>query len=170
MSKVRNLVEQARPKISVITVCFNSEATVGQTIDSVNDQAYSNVEHVFIDGASADKTVEIINARSRRTKLLISEPDKGIYDALNKGIALATGDVIGFLHADDFYAHSSVLQDIAERFSTSSLGGVYGDLQYVSQADTHRIIRHWPARSFTEARLRYGWMPPHPTLYIRKHW
>lgn len=170
MINASNIGEQTGPKISVITACFNSEATVGDTVSSVNDQSYSNVEHVFIDGASTDKTVEVISECSRRDNLLLSEPDKGIYDALNKGIALATGDVIGFLHADDFFAHPGVLEKIGERFSESGLGGVYGDLQYVSQADSGKVVRHWQTGTFSTARLRRGWMPPHPTLYIRKQW
>ena len=101
---------------------------------------------------------------------MLSEPDEGIYDALNKGIALATGDVIGFLHADDFYANPDVLSAIADRFRDHSVDAVYGDLQYVSQLNPDKIIRHWHTRTFTERRLKRGWMPPHPTLYIRKPW
>lgn len=157
-------------KISVITVCFNCESTVGQTISSVNQQTYTNIQHVFVDGASTDGTVRVIESKSREGSVLVSEPDEGIYDALNKGLALATGDIVGFLHADDFFAHSRVLAEIAERFAESTIQGVYGDLQYVSKLDPHKIVRRWKTRSFSKTRLKCGWMPPHPTLYIRKAW
>ena len=158
------------PTISVITVCRNNEATVGDTISSVNEQTYPHVEHVFVDGASTDNTLAVINGQSLRTRRIVSEPDAGIYDALNKGISLATGAVIGFLHADDFYAHPEVLQDIANRFSKQDISAVYGDLHYVSQANTQKVIRHWQTQPFTYARLKHGWMPPHPTLYVRREW
>lgn len=155
-------------KISVITVCFNSEATIGHTIQSVNQQTYPNIEHVFIDGASQDSTLTVIERESRRDRLVVSEPDNGIYDALNKGITAATGDVVGFLHADDFYADSDVLKKITRSFSSPGIAGVYGDLQYVSQSDVTKVIRRWQTREFSPRRLRRGWMPPHPTLYVRK--
>ena len=158
------------PKISVVTVCFNSEATIGHTIDSVNSQTYRHVEHVFVDGASSDQTLKIIQEQSSRSKLIVSEPDDGIYDALNKGIAVATGDVIGFLHADDFYADSGVLDLIAQTFINSDVSGVYGDLHYVSRSDPDQIIRRWETKPFTPERLKRGWMPPHPTLYLIKSW
>ena len=155
-------------KISVVTVCFNNEATIGQTIQSANSQSYPNIEHVFIDGASQDRTLELINRESKVPKVVVSEPDNGIYDALNKGISLATGDVVGFLHADDFYAHRQVLEKVANSFSDTCISGVYGDLQYVSQLSAEKVIRSWRAREFSPARLKRGWMPPHPTLYVRK--
>lgn len=158
------------PKISVISACLNSEATIRHAITSVNNQAYSNVEHVFVDGGSSDGTLDIIEALSRRDKQLRSGPDAGIYNALNKGIALATGEIIGFLHSDDFYAHPNVLTAIAEQFADPTICGVYGDLDYVSQSDTGQVLRHWASRPFTRKRLRRGWMPPHPTLYVRKSW
>jgi len=156
------------PKISIITVCFNSEATIGQTIRSANDQSYSNIEHIFIDGASHDRSLEVIDRESRIPKIVISEPDNGIYDALNKGLSVATGDIVGFLHADDFYADSQVLEKVAAGFSDSSISGVYGDLQYVSKKNADTVVRSWTARDFSPARLKRGWMPPHPTLYVRK--
>lgn len=143
---------------------------MGHTIVSVNEQAYPNVEHVFVDGASTDQTLSVIEKDSLRTKRVMSEPDKGIYDALNKGIALATGDVIGFLHADDFYAHPGVLSEIANQFSNNGVSAVYGDLHYVSQSNTDKVIRQWQTRQYSPGRLRRGWMPPHPTLYVRRSW
>lgn len=158
------------PKISVITVCFNSEATIGQTISSVNAQTYPHVEHVFVDGASTDQTLAIIREKSCRSRLIVSEPDDGIYDALNKGVAASTGDVVGFLHSDDFYAHTGVLNLIAQPFIQSDASGVYGDLHYVSRSDPDQIIRCWQTKLFTMERLKRGWMPPHPTLYLMKSW
>jgi len=157
------------PKISVITVCLNSEATIRHTIASVNQQTYESVEHVFIDGASSDRTLSIIQKTSKSEKIVYSAPDKGIYHALNKGINLATGDVIGLLHADDFYASPLVLEEIAGCFS-AGVSGVYGDLQYVGKKNPDRVIRHWQAGSFSQDKLRRGWMPPHPTLFIRRDW
>ena len=162
--------EYKTPKISIITVSLNSEDTIGCTIDSVNAQTHTLVEHVFVDGASSDRTVDIIQAKSLGTKLIISEPDDGIYDAMNKGIAVATGDIIGFLHADDFYAHSGVLEQIAQIFISTDVNGVYGDLHYVSRSDPRKTIRRWETKPFTIGRLKRGWMPPHPTLYLEKSW
>lgn len=157
-------------KISVVTVCFNSESTIGHTIRSVNEQTYPNVEHVFIDGASKDGTLDIISESSLVDKVVVSEPDKGIYDALNKGIAAARGDVVGFLHADDFYADADVLTKIASTFEGEAVDACYADLHYVSQDSEERLIRHWKTSEFSPARLKRGWMPPHPTLYIRPAW
>ena len=151
-------------------MCFNSETTIGQTIQSVNQQTYSNIEHVFIDGASKDNTLAVIDSNSQVESVVVSEPDEGIYDALNKGIKAATGDVIGFLHADDFFFHNHVLEKIAAGFAGAEIAGVYGDLQYVSQTDTTKVIRHWITREYSPGRLRRGWMSPHPTLYLRKYW
>lgn len=156
--------------ISVITVCFNSEATIKHTIASVNAQTYPHIEHVFIDGASSDSTLNVINRESTVAKRVRSAPDNGIYDALNKGIREATGEVVGFLHADDFFADIQVLEQVASGFASSATAGVYGDLQYVSQTNTEKVIRHWQTREFSEAHLKHGWMPPHPTLYVRKSW
>lgn len=158
------------PKISIITVTFNSEATICATIDSVNSQTYQHIEHIFVDGASSDQTVQLIEVESLRTKKIISEPDEGIYAALNKGIALATGDIVGFLHADDFYAHKDVVDQIAKAFAENEVSGVYGDLHYVSQSNPSKVIRRWETKPFTTERLKRGWMPPHPTLYLTKSW
>lgn len=157
-------------KISVITVCFNSEATIAHTIQSVNQQTYPHIEQVFVDGASQDNTLAVIERHSRVNRMVVSESDKGIYDALNKGIKIATGDVVGFLHADDYFADTRVLEKIANAFSDSTISGVYGDLTYVSQRSTEKVIRSWRAHEFSPAHLKRGWMPPHPTLYVRKHW
>ena len=156
--------------VSVVTACYNSAGTIDTTIQSVNSQSYSNIEHVFIDGGSTDATLDVIASIARTGHTVLSEPDKGIYDALNKGIQRSTGDVVGFLHADDFYANDDVMDRIARCFAKPEVQAVYGDLQYVSQADTTKVIRNWNTKQFNPSRLKRGWMPPHPTLYVRKEW
>lgn len=137
---------------------------------SVAAQSYPHREHVVIDGASTDGTVELLESLRSQLGVLISEPDKGIYDALNKGIARSTGDVVGFLHADDLYAHPNVLGDVARAFDDPTVCAVYGDLEYVKQQDTSRVVRHWKSAPFSARRMARGWMPPHPTLYVRREW
>lgn len=133
-------------------------------------QSWPNREHLLVDGASTDGTLEFLQSRREQLSALHSEPDEGIYDALNKGLALATGDVIGFLHADDLYAHPDVLAHVAAAFEDPSVCAVYGDLQYVRQDDTSRVVRHWQSCAVSPTRLAWGWMPPHPTLYVRRDW
>ena len=157
-------------KVSVVTACYNSAKTIGTTIQSVNAQSYRNIDHVFVDGGSTDDTLNVISSVARENHSLLSEPDNGIYDALNKGIQRSTGDVVGFLHADDFYAHYDVVKTIGECFTNPEVQAVFGDLQYVSQSDTDKVIRTWGTKAFNPNRLKRGWMPPHPTLYVRKEW
>ncbi len=154
-------------KISVITATFNSEKTVYSALQSVDNQKYTDVEHIIIDGKSSDKTLDIV-AEFQRVSKIVSEKDSGIYYALNKGIALATGDIIGFLHADDFFADDEVLSKIAEKFDNEQLDVLYADLQYVSAEDPTKLIRHWQAGEFSRKKLANGWMPPHPTFYVKK--
>lgn len=140
-------------------------------LDSILNQTYGNLEHVVIDGASNDGTLELLQAHHAKFATLVSEPDGGIYDALNKGITKASGDVIGFLHADDVYAHPKALANIAAVFEAdSSICAVYGDLQYVCREDVHKVVRYWKTPKFSRRRLAWGWMPPHPTLYVRSEW
>jgi glycosyltransferase involved in cell wall biosynthesis len=155
-------------KISVITAVYNRVATIGDALDSVRAQTWPDVQHVVIDGASTDGTLELLQARRSGIAMLVSEPDKGIYDALNKGIALATGDVIGLMHSDDLYADERVLADVAAAFGDAQVDAVYGDLDYVAQEDTSRVIRRWRSGEYTPSLLARGWMPPHPTLYLRR--
>ena len=131
-------------------------------------QSHRDIEHVVIDGASTDGTQEILAAHRDRIAVLVSEPDDGIYDALNKGIGLASGEVVGFLHADDIFADDQVIARIAAAFRDLAVDAVYGDLVYVSKTDTQRVIRHWKAGHFSKTRLSWGWMPPHPTFYVRR--
>jgi glycosyltransferase len=155
-------------KISVITAVYNRVATIGEALDSVRGQTWPDVEHVVIDGASTDGTLELLKARRDEIAALVSEPDNGIYDALNKGIALATGNVIGLMHSDDLYADQQVLADVAAAFADPAIDAVYGDLDYVAQGDTNKVIRRWRSGEYSPPLLPRGWMPPHPTLYLRR--
>lgn len=155
-------------KISVITVVFNRRDTIEDALRSVSSQDYANVEHIVVDGGSTDGTVELLNAHSGQIDVLVSEADQGIYDALNKGITLASGDVVGFLHADDVFADSGAISKIATAFADKSVGAAYGDLDYVYERDISRVVRHWSAGHFSKSKLAWGWMPPHPTFYVRR--
>ena len=155
-------------KISIITVCYNSATTIKDTITSVASQSYPSVEHVIVDGASKDSTMEIVKASSSVTNF-VSEPDNGIYDAMNKGIGMVTGDVIGTLNADDFYADENVLAEVAEVFENPDIDACYADLVYVAQTDTKKILRYWKSRVFSPGLFKRGWMPAHPTFFVRRH-
>ncbi len=155
-------------KISVITVAYNSEATISDTLRTVEMQTHQNFEHLVIDGKSKDTTAEIVRAHTRPGLFFISELDNGIYEAMNKGILLATGDVVGFLHSDDLFASNEVLSKVARAFEDPDVCAVYGDLEYVSQYDTRIVIRKWKSKPFNRHDLSWGWMPAHPTLYVRR--
>ena len=155
-------------KISVITSAYNSAETIGDTLDSVRQQDYPSIEYIVVDGASSDGTMDIVAEYDDIVSLSISEPDGGIYDALNKGIALATGDVVGFLHSDDLFADPSVLSKIARAFESSGTDAVYGDLDYVQRADPNQIHRKWRSKPFDPALFYKGWMPAHPTFYLKR--
>ena len=152
-------------KVSIITACYNAESTIERCLNSINNQDYSNIEHIVIDGASDDKTLEILEKQQNSISHLVSEQDNGIYDALNKGIKLATGDIIGFLHADDLFASQQTISQIVASFSQKSTDSVYGDLEYISSKG--KIIRYWKSSEFTLSKLKKGWMPPHPTFFVR---
>lgn len=154
-------------KISIITSTFNSEKTLQDTLDSIQGQNYSEVETIVIDGGSQDGTLELIKKNKSITKY-ISEQDNGIYDALNKGVKLATGEIIGFVHSDDLLADTSILTKIAEKIKSEGLDGIYGDLDYVDKNNTNKIIRAWKSCSFQPKLLKQGWMPAHPTLFLKK--
>ncbi|GAB4343794.1 MAG: glycosyltransferase family 2 protein [Desulfobulbaceae bacterium] len=155
-------------KITVITVSLNNAATIGDTIRSVRSQTFPDREHILIDGGSTDGTVEIIRSHGDHIADWISEPDRGIYDAMNKGLDRATGEVIGFLNADDVYADREVLTDMAEAFTDPGIEGCYSDLVYVRQDDLDRVVRYWRSAPFRPGRFARGWCPPHPTFYVRK--
>lgn len=155
-------------KISIITATFNSASTVGATIDSVNQQRYQNFEHVFVDGSSTDGTVSEVRRYARAGAVIDSQLDEGIYDALNRGVGLSTGDVVGFLHSDDYFASEETLSKIAQVFEDPNITLCYGDLEYVSARNSSKVVRYWRAGAFNFGRLRCGWMPPHPTVYVRR--
>lgn len=157
-------------KISLITATYNSIGTIQHCLNSVHSQTYENTEHIVIDGASTDGTLEILQQNSSKIKYLHSENDNGIYYALNKGILKASGDVIGFLHSDDFFASNNILEIIANEFNDSNVYAVYGDLNYVDKNQITNITRRWKSCSFKPLYLKFGWMPPHPTLFIRRDW
>jgi len=155
-------------KFSIITAVYNSQENIRETLKSVLDQEYRNVEHIIIDGNSTDGTLEVIADYKDQIAKMISEPDQGIYDALNKGIQCSSGDVVGILHAGDLYAHDKVLKRVAEGFENQSGDGCYGDLQYVDPKDPNKIIRYWKSSPYKEGKFRLGWMPPHPTFFVKR--
>ena len=155
-------------KISVITAVYNNAETIASALDSALAQEGDNLELIVIDGGSTDGTLEILERYADRLAVLVSEPDKGIYFALNKGIGLASGEVVGFLHSDDLLANENVLNRVGEAFADPKVEAVYGDLLYVSKDDPDRVVRYWRAGNYSKARLSWGWMPPHPTFYVRR--
>jgi len=155
-------------KISIITVVRNNASTIKDTIDSVLKQTYSNVEYIVIDGSSTDGTIEIIQGYKKYIKKFISEKDKGVYDAMNKGINLATGDVIGLLNGDDVYFDETVLQNVANAFKKNESDCVYGDLYYVERNNLDEIVRYWKSSKFKKGSFARGWHPPHPTFFVKK--
>lgn len=156
-------------KVSVITTTFNSAETVQKTFDSLRDQTYAQIEYIVIDGGSSDETVDIIKQNESIISKWISEPDKGIYDAINKGINLASGDVIGLMHSDDFFADRDVISKVVDAFeSKSGLEAVYGNLNYVDRTDPDKIIRKWVSQEYDDSLFYSGWMPAHPTFYLKK--
>jgi len=155
-------------KVSIITVCFNSDSTIEHTLQSVFSQDYSNIELIVIDGASTDGTLEIIDKYRDQIGSFVSEQDNGIYNALNKGIKLASGDIIGLLNSDDFYANEKVISSVVDSFRSSGIDAVYGDLDYVGRIDTSRIIRKWRSIEYMKGLFLRGWMPPHPTFFVKR--
>ncbi len=155
-------------KISIITISYNSAATIEDTIQSVIAQDYADKEYVVVDGASKDGTQEIISRYASQIQTFVSEKDKGIYDAMNKGVGLAKGDVIGILNSDDFYADEKVLSEVAEIFRTTNCDGLYADLVYVNRNLSDKVIRTWAAGEYQHGKFLKGWMPPHPTFFVKR--
>ncbi len=155
-------------KISVVTAVMNGRDTLPSALQSLMSQTHPDIEHVVQDGGSTDGTLDYIRTDGHPAMALVSAPDTGIYDAINNGIRRASGDVIGLLHADDHLAGPDVLAAVASVMADPSVDGVYGDLQYVARDDDARVIRHWKAGAFARSKLKRGWMPPHPTLYLRR--
>jgi glycosyltransferase involved in cell wall biosynthesis len=157
-----------KPKISVVTTSFNSQATIVDTLRSVASQSYELVEHIVVDGGSADNTVECVRKHSARVTRFVSERDEGVYDGMNKGWRLASGDVVGFLNSDDVYASNDTLVMVARAFEDPNVDACYGDLVYVARDDLNRPVRYWKSRAFRPGLCLTGWQPPHPTLYVRR--
>lgn len=153
-------------KVTVITVSYNSAETIVDTLRSVRAQTHANLQHIVIDGGSTDGTLDLVREHGAHVSHLVSERDDGIYDAMNKGLALCTGTFVGFLNADDVYADENVVSMIAAA-ARPEIDAVYGDLVYVDRLDPAKVFRYWRSGRFSSARLRRGWMPPHPTLYVR---
>ncbi|MES2134319.1 MAG: glycosyltransferase family 2 protein [Bacteroidota bacterium] len=155
-------------KVSIITITYNSEATLADTLKSVLNQTYKNIEYIIIDGKSTDSTLSIIDAYKSSIAKVVSEKDNGLYDALNKGIAVATGDVIGILHSDDFYTSNTVIEKIVQTLSENESDAVYADLYYVDKNNTDNIFRKWKSGSYKHGMFLSGWMPPHPTFFAKR--
>ncbi len=155
-------------KVSIITVAYNSAATIVDTLRSVAQQTHPDIEHLVIDGASRDGTLGILAAHAAPWRRVFSEPDRGIYDAMNKGLRLASGEVIGFLNSDDFYASPDSLATIAQAFADPAIDVCYGDLCYVRPGQVTSVVRYWRSAPFEPQLFLQGWCPPHPTFYVRR--
>lgn len=155
-------------KFTVITACYNSARTIADTIASVSSQTYGQAEHIFVDGGSTDGTLAIIEARRGANSKLIPGPDNGTYDALNKGVAASSGDVVGFLHADDMYADDGVISRVVHEFRAHALDALYGNVAFVRRDDIHRIVRVYDSGRFRPSRIAWGWMPAHPALFLSR--
>ena len=156
-------------KISIITVSYNSENFIESCINSIISQSYKDIEYIIIDGSSKDNTLNIVKRYSRYVSTIISEPDKGMYDAMNKGLKIAKGEIIGFLHSDDIYHNADVLSKVVNVFkNNSSIGACYADLIYVKKTNTSKIVRYWKSSKFISGSFSKGWCPPHPTFFVRK--
>lgn len=155
-------------KISIITVTFNSAKYLQSCIDSVASQDYYNIEYIIVDGGSTDETISIIKKNEGKIAKWVSEKDKGIYDAINKGMKMATGDVIGLLNSDDMYFSSDAISNIVKCFREHKVDSIYADLAYVDQDDTRRVLRYWKGMRYQRLRFLYGWMPAHPTFYVKR--
>ena len=155
-------------KVSIVTACLNSDETVEGTVKSVLSQDYKNIEYIIVDGGSTDGTLDILKKYRDRIHKYISEPDNGVYDAMNKGIKLATGDVVGFLNSDDFYADNYVIEKIANVMQSSDVDCCYGNLEYVANNNTYKTVRRWKSQPYQSGLFKKGWHPPHPTFFVKK--
>ena len=155
-------------KVSIITVVRNNKETVKNAIDSVLGQTYKNIEYIVVDGASTDGTVEMVRSYGDKISQFISEPDSGLYSAMNKGISLATGDVIGILNSDDFYIDDKVIQRVVKEFEEKNVDSVYADLVYVEPKNLNKTVRYYDSSKFNPSKFSYGWMPAHPTFFVKK--
>lgn len=155
-------------KISIITVVWNNKETIKDAIDSVLNQTYKNIEYIIIDGASTDGTVEIIQSYGDKIAKFVSEPDKGLYDAMNKGIAFATGDIVGILNSDDFYIDKFVIEKVIKEFEDKQCDSLFADLVYVKPENLEKTVRYYDSSQFNPNKFAYGWMPAHPTFFVKR--
>jgi len=155
-------------KVSIITVSYNSAETIKDSIESVLNQTYKNIEHIIIDGNSTDGTIEIIKSYGNKIHKFISEPDNGIYDAMNKGINLASGNIIGILNSDDFYFDNHIIAKVMNEFRTQDVDSVFGDLIYIDKNNTDNIIRYWKSQQYKKNLFQNGWHPAHPTFFVKR--
>jgi len=155
-------------KVSIITAVYNSEKTIEDCIKSIITQSYPEIEHIVIDGGSSDRTLEILERYQEHFAYWLSEKDKGFYDAINKGLKVATGDLVGTLNADDLYAHNSVIEKVVNKIKACEVDSCYGDLIYVHPQDTNKVFRYWKSGDYANGQFRKGWMPPHPTFFVRR--
>jgi len=155
-------------KISIITACYNSASTIRDTLKTIEMQTHKDIEHIVIDGGSTDGTLEILNEYRENIAYLVSEPDEGLYEAMNKGIKKATGDVIGLLHSNDLFANEHSLSYVVNALADLTIDACYGDLVYVQPENINKVARYWKSRSFTPDLIYKGFMPAHPTFYVRK--
>jgi glycosyltransferase involved in cell wall biosynthesis len=155
-------------KISIITVVWNNKATIKDAIDSVLSQTHKDIEYIIIDGASSDGTIEIVKSYGDKITKFVSEPDKGLYDAMNKGISLCSGDVVGILNSDDFYIDEFVISKVVKEFEDKKCDSVYADLVFVKPENLDKTVRYYDSSHFTPSKFAYGWMPAHPTFFVKK--
>lgn len=156
-------------KVSIITVCYNNDSTIKDTIDSVLNQSYQNIEYIIVDGNSSDNTKTIISSYGNKINQFVSEPDNGIYHAMNKGVKLAHGDIVGILNADDFFCSSDVISNIIKEFKTKNIDAVYGDVQFVKPQNLEKIVRYYSSKQFMPQKFKYGFMPAHPSFYVKRN-
>jgi glycosyltransferase involved in cell wall biosynthesis len=154
--------------VSIITVSYNSVNTISETIESVLSQNYQDIEYIVIDGSSNDGTIELIKSYGDKISKFVSEPDFGIYDAMNKGINIAKGDIIGMLNSDDYFTSRNIVKDIVYAFENNDIDAVYGDVKFVASKDKNKTVRYYSSKRFSPIKFRYGLMPPHPSFYVKR--
>ncbi len=154
--------------VSIVTVCYNSEITIEDTILSVINQSYVNIEYIIVDGLSTDNTLEIVNKYQGKVSKIISEKDDGLYHAINKGIEMASGEIVAILNSDDIYQDNKVIEDVVSLFEKDKVETCYADLVYVDRIDTSKTIRYWKSGEYMDGLFFKGWMPPHPTFFVKK--
>ena len=168
MSSAQLNQEVVLSKISLITACYNRESTIHDTLRSINEQTYENIEHIVIDGKSTDSSLDIIKSHGMRVSSLVSEKDDGFYDAYNKGLAIATGEIIGFLNSDDFYIANDVISKVMKIFEDPDIEACHANLVYVNFDNTEKVVRHWKSSDFTDKDYKKGSIPAHPTVFFRR--